>query len=92
MTPGERNDEHAASSPSAGNVSQELLELLVCPLGKAPLRLEGDSLVCTRCGLIYRITDGIPNMLIDEAGLPEGVESIRQLSCYPGEGESEQGS
>jgi uncharacterized protein YbaR (Trm112 family) len=89
MAPGERNDEPPASRPSEGAVSPELLDLLVCPLGKAPLRLEGDSLVCTRCGLVYRVTDGIPNMLIDEARLPEGVDDIQQLACYPGEGESE---
>ena len=28
-------------------VNEALLSLLVCPLGKAPLRREGDVLVCT---------------------------------------------
>ena len=31
-------------------VNEALLSLLVCPLGKAPLRREGDDLICTRCG------------------------------------------
>ena len=44
-------------------IKEELLALLVCPLGRAPLRQEGESLVCTRCGLRYAINDGIPNML-----------------------------
>ncbi|MBI4606871.1 MAG: Trm112 family protein [Planctomycetes bacterium] len=67
------------------SIPQDLLEILVCPLGKAPLRLEGSALVCTRCGLTYAIEDGIPNMLIDEARLPAGVTDLKQLACYPGE-------
>ncbi len=63
----------------------DLLALLVCPLGKAPLRLEGDSLVCTRCGARYAIRDDIPNMLIEEAELPPGVASIDDLACAKAE-------
>jgi uncharacterized protein YbaR (Trm112 family) len=73
----------ASNDSSAPAIPQDLLEILVCPLGKAPLRLEGTSLVCTRCGLTYTIEDGIPNMLIDEAKLPAGVTDIRQVACYP---------
>ena len=62
-------------------IKDELLALLVCPLGRAPLRREGDSLVCTRCGLRYAINDGIPNMLYEEAELPPGVKSIAELEC-----------
>lgn len=62
-------------------ISEELLALLVCPLGKAPLRREGDTLVCTRCGARYAIKDGIPNMLIEEAELPAGCASIADLAC-----------
>jgi len=72
-----------SNDSSAPAIPQDLLEILVCPLGKAPLRLEGTSLVCTRCGLTYAIEDGIPNMLIDEAKLPAGVTDIRQVACYP---------
>jgi len=63
----------------------DLLALLVCPLGKAPLRREGDSLVCTRCGARYAIRDDIPNMLIEEAELPPGVASIDDLACAKAE-------
>lgn len=52
-------------------ISDELLEILACPVDKAPVRLEGDKLVCEQCGRRYRIDDGIPIMLIDEAELPE---------------------
>ncbi len=62
-------------------IKEELLALLVCPLGRAPLRQEGESLVCTRCGLRYAINDGIPNMLYEEAELPPGVKSIAELEC-----------
>ncbi len=62
-------------------IKEELLALLVCPLGRAPLRLEGDTLVCTRCGLRYAINDDVPNMLYEEAELPEGVKSIADLAC-----------
>jgi uncharacterized protein YbaR (Trm112 family) len=57
------------------------LALLVCPLGKAPLRREGDLLVCTRCGPRFAIKDGIPAMLIEEAELPAGCHSLADLNC-----------
>jgi len=66
-------------------VPADLLEILVCPLGKAPLRLERETLVCTKCGLIYSIEEGIPNMLIDEAKLPVGVSELKELACYKGD-------
>ena len=72
-----------ASNSTSSVIPPDLLEILVCPLGKAPLRLEGTSLICTRCGLIYAIDDGIPNMLIEEAKLPPGVTDLKQLKCYP---------
>jgi uncharacterized protein YbaR (Trm112 family) len=62
-------------------VSEELLALLVCPMGKAPLRREGDFLVCTRCGPRFAIKDDIPNMLIEEAELPAGCASLHDLEC-----------
>lgn len=52
-------------------ISDELLAILACPADKTPVRLEGDRLVCDSCGRRYRIEDGIPIMLLDEAELPE---------------------
>ncbi len=46
-------------------VAPELLELLVCPIDKAPLVAEDDVLACTACGRRYPVEDGIPNMLVD---------------------------
>ena len=47
-----------------------LLEILACPKCKVQVELEDERLVCTECGRRYRIEDGIPIMLIDEAELP----------------------
>jgi uncharacterized protein YbaR (Trm112 family) len=63
-------------------VSADLLEILVCPLGKAPLRDEGNALVCTRCGPRFKIArEGYPNLLIDEADLPSDCRRIDDLPC-----------
>ncbi len=50
-------------------VSQELLDILVCPKckGKIYLNDSNDGLICDACQLIYEIRDDIPVMLIDEA-------------------------
>ena len=48
-------------------IDKELLNILACPLCKAPIREEGDRLVCTACGRRYPVRDGIPVMLIEEA-------------------------
>ncbi len=58
-----------------------MLDELVCPLGLAPLRREEEVLVCTRCGLRFEIRDEIPNMLIEEATLPDGCNGLRDLKC-----------
>ncbi len=50
-------------------VSKELLEILVCPLCKTPVKLTPDSngLKCSTCRRVYPIRDDIPVMLVDEA-------------------------
>ncbi len=48
-------------------IDPKLLAILVCPVEKQPVRLEGQTLVCTACGRVYPIEDGIPNMLVEEA-------------------------
>ena len=50
----------------------ELLEILVCPLTRSPLRQEGDELVAEIGGLRYPI-------LIEEARLPEGILSLDEF-------------
>ncbi len=50
-------------------VNKELLEILVCPLCKTPVRLtpDGEGLKCVTCRRVYPIRDDIPVMLLDEA-------------------------
>ena len=51
------------------DVDPKLLEILVCPLTKGPLRYDAQrqELISEQAGLAYPIRDGIPIMLIDEA-------------------------
>ena len=61
------------SGPSVGAeapaVDPRLLEILVCPVTKGPLRYDraAGELVSDGAGLAYPIRDGIPIMLPDEA-------------------------
>lgn len=50
-------------------MDEELLGILACPKCKGELRLTGDAteLRCENCRLGYRVDDGIPILLIDEA-------------------------
>jgi uncharacterized protein YbaR (Trm112 family) len=50
-------------------VDPKLLEILVCPLTKGPLRYDPQrqELVSEKAKLAYPIRDGIPIMLVDEA-------------------------
>ena len=51
------------------DIDPRLLEMLVCPLTKGPLRYDraAQELISDRAHLAYPIRDGIPIMLIDEA-------------------------
>jgi uncharacterized protein YbaR (Trm112 family) len=53
----------------SGTIDPKLLEILVCPLTKGPLRYdrERQELVSEKAKLAYPIRDGIPIMLVDEA-------------------------
>jgi uncharacterized protein YbaR (Trm112 family) len=59
------------STPGMNEVSQELLDIVVCPDCHGQLELTGQELVCTACGLAYPVVDGIPVLLVDEARRPE---------------------
>ncbi|BAM04786.1 Trm112 family protein [Phycisphaera mikurensis] len=63
----------------AAPVDPALLSLLVCPLTRSALRQEGDTLIATKpegAGLRYRVREGIPVMLMDEAELPDGFDDL----------------
>ncbi|MFO1190102.1 MAG: Trm112 family protein [Alphaproteobacteria bacterium] len=56
------------TGPERG-VDPKLLEILVCPVTKKPLRFDAErqELISDAAGLAYPIRDGIPIMLVDEA-------------------------
>lgn len=55
------------ANKEGNTVPQELLDILVCPVDKAKVNLQGDRLVCEKCGRAYPVRDGIPIMLEEEA-------------------------
>lgn len=60
-------------------LSEQVLAILRCPLTRSTLTQDGDWLVADQpegAGLRYPIKDGIPVLLMEEATLPEGVESL----------------
>ncbi|MBI5494432.1 MAG: Trm112 family protein [Deltaproteobacteria bacterium] len=50
-------------------VPKELLDILVCPKSKARLQYDEarGALICEQSGLVYRVEDDIPVMLVEEA-------------------------
>ncbi|MEK9808101.1 MAG: Trm112 family protein [Halieaceae bacterium] len=56
----------------------QLLEILVCPVSKAPLEYdeEKQELVCRASGLAYPIRDDIPVMLESEARVLTADEKL----------------
>jgi uncharacterized protein YbaR (Trm112 family) len=53
-------------------IDSKLLEKLICPACREPVReLEKDlGLECCGCGRVYPVRDGIPVMLVEEASEP----------------------
>jgi len=56
----------------------QLLEILVCPVSKAPLEYDDEKqeLVCRASGLAYPIRDDIPVMLESEARVLTADEKL----------------
>jgi uncharacterized protein len=52
-------------------MDKKLLDILACPAceDRPSVRLEGEELVCDKCGRRYPVRDGIPVMLVEEAEL-----------------------
>ncbi|MEE4350458.1 MAG: Trm112 family protein [Pacificimonas sp.] len=74
MTAEGKDAEAAPTSPSGWGakpraVDPRVLEILVCPVTKQPLRYdrEAEELISKSAGLAYPVRDGIPIMLIEEA-------------------------
>ena len=67
---------------SQRKIDPKLLEVLVCPLTRRPLRYDPDQqeLISDQAGLAYPIRDGIPIMLVDEARVLEGERPQAETS------------
>lgn len=67
-------------------ISPQLLEILRCPLDPQHARLDlvESALVCQRCRLKFPIEKGFPRMLVEEAELPPGCASLKELPCQRG--------
>jgi uncharacterized protein len=66
----------------AVNLDPKLLEILACPsddhaplTAGSPADPDADVLTCTSCGRQFRVEDGIPVLLLDEAIEPAGGET-----------------
>ena len=57
-------------------IAQELLDILVCPVCKTPVKYTEDKagLKCATCHRVYPVRDDIPVMLTEEAK----IERIEQ--------------
>ena len=82
--PADMTDPAGRTGARPAPVDPKLLDLLVCPLTKGPLRYDRarQELISEQAGLAYPIRDGIPIMLVDEArpldeddAIPEAVRS-----------------
>ena len=64
-----REDEETANPAGNRDVDPKLLEILVCPLTKTPLRYDrrARELISDQAGLAFPIRNGVPIMLVDEA-------------------------
>lgn len=84
MTTTNNGPEHSApTTPADGapGFDDEFLAMLVCPIGKTPLGVDGAVLVC-RCGTRFAINaGGIPDFVIDAATLPPAVATPDDLPC-----------
>lgn len=57
------------TAPEGPTVDPRLLEVLVCPMSRGPLRYdrERQELVSVQARLAYPVRDGVPILLADEA-------------------------
>lgn len=73
-------DSDATSAPPL--IPDDFLAILRCvnddhPRDDGVLRIVGEFLVCTVCGYRYKVEDGIPNMLWEDAIPPRREEAAR---------------
>lgn len=78
-------------APLGGEVSEELLKILVCPEDKGPLELvdDGKFLLNPRNGYKYPIRNGIPVMLIEEGKKYQDKSLVRSNGSGQAAGQAE---
>ena len=78
---------------TTGPVDPNLLDLLVCPLTKGPLRYdrERQELISEQAGLAYPIRDGIPIMLVEEARPLDDDDAVPEVVRARPKGRQPQG-
>jgi uncharacterized protein YbaR (Trm112 family) len=69
----------------SSDIDPKLLEMLVCPLTKGPLRYDRNAqeLISEEARLAYPIRDGIPIMLVDEARPLRDDEAVTTKQLPP---------
>lgn len=60
-----------------GRLDQKLLDIIVCPADRGPLLYVDNLLYNPRLRRAYRIDDGIPVLLVDEATAVDDAEHER---------------
>jgi len=58
-------------------LSKDLLDVLACPACKGNVAVSENSIVCISCQLNFKIKEGIPVMLLDEAGRLATTNNIK---------------
>ena len=76
------------SSKASSIIPDDFLAMLRCVNNEhsrddGVLRISGKMLECTVCGYGYKVEDGIPNMLWDEAIPPNGETCLLYTSPSP---------
>lgn len=85
-----KSDVRADPVTGERDVDPKLLEILVCPLTKSPLRYDAGAreLISDQAGLAFPIRNGVPIMLVDEARVldDDPVAAGKAALAGPGEG------
>jgi uncharacterized protein YbaR (Trm112 family) len=71
-------------APDQKGLDAKLLSILVCPVDRGPLLLVDDVLYNPRLRTAYRIDDGIPVLLVDQAvdiGSDEHQRLMARAGC-----------
>jgi SAM-dependent methyltransferase/uncharacterized protein YbaR (Trm112 family) len=57
---------HRPGTPSGSTSETPLSDLILCPACGSTLRDKGDAFECTECRRVCAVTDGIPDLLVDD--------------------------